>query len=287
VPIAHLERAPWGRKKHAVDETVPSRLRRGLLFHLPFTCKPNNKSDMKAHTAGLRVAPLLLQCRTSVGCLRVSELASAARAGQVRVSAAARGRPGLVWAVPAGSRQLQPKLEGPRRRSRMRPPGVARASPPPRPLSMWRGTQCQWRQAGEAAPNLLASSERTPKQGTVVASWRGSSRAAALYAPGGAKSPESQEPRRTSREAGILVLETQMAPRKRSRQEPSPATAEAPTTRVGVDETHAVLLMRHLAELYKRRRFTDLKVHDRSPLLPKRRELSDGLRRFRLGYSIV
>jgi hypothetical protein len=51
-----------------------------------------------------------------------------------------------------------------------------------------------------------------------------------------------------------------MAPRKRSRQEPSSATADAPTTRIGIDETHAVQLARHLAELYKRRRFTDLKV---------------------------
>ena len=54
-----------------------------------------------------------------------------------------------------------------------------------------------------------------------------------------------------------------MAPRKRSRQEPSSATADAPTTSIAVDETHAVQLARHLAELYKRRRFTDLKV--RSP----------------------
>ena len=51
-----------------------------------------------------------------------------------------------------------------------------------------------------------------------------------------------------------------MAPRKRSRQEPSSATAEAPTSWIGIDETHAVQLARHLAELYKRRRFTDLKV---------------------------
>ncbi len=51
-----------------------------------------------------------------------------------------------------------------------------------------------------------------------------------------------------------------MAPRKRSRQEPSSATTEAPTTRIGISETHAVQLTRHLAELYKRRRFTDLKV---------------------------
>ena len=51
-----------------------------------------------------------------------------------------------------------------------------------------------------------------------------------------------------------------MAPRKRSLQEPSSATADAPTTRIGIDETHAVQLARHLAELYKRRRFTDLKV---------------------------
>jgi hypothetical protein len=51
-----------------------------------------------------------------------------------------------------------------------------------------------------------------------------------------------------------------MAPRKRSRQAPSSATAEAPTTRIEIDETHAVQLARHLAELYKRRRFTDLKV---------------------------
>ncbi len=28
-----------------------------------------------------------------------------------------------------------------------------------------------------------------------------------------------------------------------------------------IDEAHAVLLARHLAELHKRRRFTDLKVH--------------------------
>ena len=54
-----------------------------------------------------------------------------------------------------------------------------------------------------------------------------------------------------------------MAPRKRSRQEPSSATADAPTTITtinSIDETHAVQLARHLAELYKRRRFTDLKV---------------------------
>ncbi len=51
-----------------------------------------------------------------------------------------------------------------------------------------------------------------------------------------------------------------MAPRKRSRQEPSLATAEAPATRIGIDETHAVQLARHLAGLYKRRQFTDLKV---------------------------
>jgi hypothetical protein len=47
---------------------------------------------------------------------------------------------------------------------------------------------------------------------------------------------------------------------KRSRQEPSSATADAPTTSSRIDETHAVQLARHLAELYKRRRFTDLKV---------------------------
>ena len=51
-----------------------------------------------------------------------------------------------------------------------------------------------------------------------------------------------------------------MAPRKRSRQEPSSATTEAPATTIAIDETHAVHLARHLAELYKRRRFTDLKV---------------------------
>ena len=51
-----------------------------------------------------------------------------------------------------------------------------------------------------------------------------------------------------------------MDPRKRSRKEPSSATAEAPATGIAIDEAHAVLLARHLAELYKRRRFTDLKV---------------------------
>ena len=61
-------------------------------------------------------------------------------------------------------------------------------------------------------------------------------------------------------EAGILVLESNMAQRKRSRQETSSATADAPTTMIGINETHAVQLARHLAELYKRRRFTDLKV---------------------------
>ena len=68
-----------------------------------------------------------------------------------------------------------------------------------------------------------------------------------------------------------------MAPRKRSRQEPSSATAEAPTTEIAIDETHAVLLARHLAELYKRRRFTDLKVHDR-PCFRTAAISSDGLR---------
>ena len=51
-----------------------------------------------------------------------------------------------------------------------------------------------------------------------------------------------------------------MAPRKRSHQEPSSATADTPTTSNSIDEAHAVQLARHLAELYKRRRFTDLKV---------------------------
>ncbi len=72
-----------------------------------------------------------------------------------------------------------------------------------------------------------------------------------------------------------------MAARKRSRQEASSATAEAPTTTILIDETHAVQLARHLAELYKRRRFTDLKVHDR-PSFRNAAILSDGLRRFRL-----
>jgi hypothetical protein len=58
----------------------------------------------------------------------------------------------------------------------------------------------------------------------------------------------------------------------RSRHEPSSAMADAPTTSINIDETHAVQLARHLAELYKRRRFTDLKVHDR-PCFPKRRDL--------------
>ncbi len=51
-----------------------------------------------------------------------------------------------------------------------------------------------------------------------------------------------------------------MAQRKRLRQETSSATADAPTTMIVINETHAVQLARHLAELYKRRRFTDLKV---------------------------
>ena len=66
-------------------------------------------------------------------------------------------------------------------------------------------------------------------------------------------------------------LKANMALRKRSRPETTSATAEALTTRIGIDETHAVQLARHLAELYKRRRFTDLKVHDR-PCFPKRRD---------------
>ena len=56
-----------------------------------------------------------------------------------------------------------------------------------------------------------------------------------------------------------------MAPRKRARQEPvgpSSATAEARTT---IDETHAVRLSRHLADLHKRRLFTDLKVRCQHP----------------------
>ena len=47
---------------------------------------------------------------------------------------------------------------------------------------------------------------------------------------------------------------------RRSRQETSSATSAAPTTTIVIDETHAAQLARHLAELYKRRRFTDLKV---------------------------
>ena len=84
------------------------------------------------------------------------------------------------------------------------------------------------------------------QQGTAVASW----------------------PERLERAAGSRTTtngnpgprESNMAPRKRSRQEPSSATADAPTTSNRIDETHAVQLARHLAELYKRRRFTDLKV---------------------------
>ena len=51
-----------------------------------------------------------------------------------------------------------------------------------------------------------------------------------------------------------------MAPRKRARQEtagPSSATAEARAT---IDETHAVRLSHHLADLHRRRLFTDLTV---------------------------
>ena len=50
-----------------------------------------------------------------------------------------------------------------------------------------------------------------------------------------------------------------MAPRKRSRQEPVPSSS--PSDPTGIDETHAVMLARHLADLHKRRRFTDLKAH--------------------------
>ena len=67
-----------------------------------------------------------------------------------------------------------------------------------------------------------------------------------------------------------------MAPRKRSRQEPSSAMAAAPTTSINIDETHAVQLVRHLAELYKRRRFTDLKVDD-LPCFRNAAILCDGL----------
>ena len=51
-----------------------------------------------------------------------------------------------------------------------------------------------------------------------------------------------------------------MAPRKRARQEtagPSSATAEARAT---IDEMHAVRLSHHLADLHRRRLFTDLTV---------------------------
>jgi hypothetical protein len=33
------------------------------------------------------------------------------------------------------------------------------------------------------------------------------------------------------------------------------------TSENGIDETHAVQLARHVVDLYRRRRFTDLKVH--------------------------
>jgi hypothetical protein len=56
-----------------------------------------------------------------------------------------------------------------------------------------------------------------------------------------------------------------MAPRKRSRQEPSSATADAPTISIRFDETHAARRpgssrATSPSYRYKRRRFTDLKV---------------------------
>jgi hypothetical protein len=51
-----------------------------------------------------------------------------------------------------------------------------------------------------------------------------------------------------------------MAPRKRSRQGTA-SSSSSPSAPTGIDETHATLLARHLADLRMRRRFTDLKVH--------------------------
>jgi hypothetical protein len=55
-----------------------------------------------------------------------------------------------------------------------------------------------------------------------------------------------------------------MAPRKRSRRATA-ASPSSPSSATGIiDEAHAVLLARHLADLLKHRRFTDLKVPHRS-----------------------
>ena len=70
-----------------------------------------------------------------------------------------------------------------------------------------------------------------------------------------------------------------MAPRKRSRQETA-ASPSSPSSATGIiDEAHAVLLVRHLAEVLKHRRFTDLKVHGRPPVSLRFRPIGfDGLR---------
>ena len=70
-----------------------------------------------------------------------------------------------------------------------------------------------------------------------------------------------------------------MAPRKRSRRETA-SSPSSPSSATGIiDEAHAVLLARHLADLLKHRRFTDLKVHHRSRLPLRFRPLGfDGLR---------
>ena len=54
---------------------------------------------------------------------------------------------------------------------------------------------------------------------------------------------------------------------------------------VSIDEMHAVHLARHLADLYERSRFTDLRVRHRTTALPERtRELFHSTQRICLNF---
>jgi hypothetical protein len=48
------------------------------------------------------------------------------------------------------------------------------------------------------------------------------------------------------------------------------SSAASTESYVNIDEMHAVHLARHLADLYERRRFTDLRVRHRTTALPER-----------------
>jgi hypothetical protein len=74
----------------------------------------------------------------------------------------------------------------------------------------------------------------------------------------------------------LLKSLQKQAPRKRARKEQS-ASSTAAEIHSRVDETHAVYLARHFADLHKRRSFTDLHVAASVSIRPNRCEIASDI----------